>query len=595
MLNATRCAIGCAAALLAVFANAEPPNTSREQLNAVLWMQRAPEYRAIALQTWRLATERLHTAVQPGSAAIEQEDMPTAALMSMPTAVVLDVDETVLDNSAYQAALLRDGKKFEATAWADWVTSGRSTAVPGALAFVSEALERGHKVFYLTNRDCLTVPKNSPDPCPQLTATMRNLAALGFPNAFDSTNYLLQGSRPEWSASNKTLRRQWIGARYRILMLIGDDLGDFVEQRVYAARRDELSQRFGTRWFVLPNAMYGSWDRAYADLDAKYAALNTEGLPRALAGSRDWSAGQRHAIVRLATWNVEYLITPASHAAMKDNCEERGDAIKSWERRIPCAIARRPSRGEADFAALQKYATRLDADVVSLQEVDGPEAAALVFPGYEFCFSTRAHVQKNGFAIRRGLPHRCEEEYLPLSLGEEQRRGVVVTLFPESDDEMTLMSVHLKSGCPEGALTAPGRNCELLRASLVPLEAWLEAQAQAGRRFAVLGDFNRRFSLEKGPARDSSGNVVLFMPELNDGEPPASRLVDVTAGRKFVGCTRSGEFKEYIDTVLLGRDLARSAIRNGFVRVPYDDADVGAVQLSDHCPVGIDLRLSSGR
>jgi predicted secreted acid phosphatase/endonuclease/exonuclease/phosphatase family metal-dependent hydrolase len=542
MLNASRCAIGCAAALLTALASAELPNSSREQLNAVLWMQRAPEYRAIALQTWRLATERLHTAAQLGSAAIEQESMPTAAL-----------------------------------------------------EFVSEALERGHKVFYLTNRDCLTVPKDSPDPCPQLTATMRNLDALGFPNARDSTNYLLQGSRAEWAASSKTLRRQWISERYRILMLIGDDLGDFVEQRVYAARRDELSQRFGTRWFALPNAMYGSWDRAYADTEAKYAALETEGLPPALAGSRDWSAGQRHDIVRVATWNVEYLITPASHAAMKDGCEERGDAIRSWERRIPCAIARRPARAKADFAALQRYATRLDADVVALQEVDGPEAAVLVFPGYEFCFSTRAHVQKNGFAIRRGLPHRCEEEYLPLSLGDEQRRGVVVTLFPESANEITLMSVHLKSGCPEGPLTAPGRNCELLRESLAPLEAWVESQAKARKRFAVLGDFNRRFSLEKGPSRDPRGNIVQFMAELNDGEPAASRLVDVTAGRKFVGCTRSGEFTEYIDTVLLGRDLARSALRNGFVRVTYDETDVGAVQLSDHCPVGIDLRLSSGR
>ncbi len=67
------------------------------------------------------------------------------------------------------------------------------------------------------------------------------------------------------------------------------------------------------------------------------------------------------------------------------------------------------------------------------------------------------------------------------------------------------MSVHLKSGCPAGPLTAEGRNCDLLSRQVAPLEAWIEEQARAGRRFGLLGDFNRRFSLEKGPARDAQG------------------------------------------------------------------------------------------
>lgn len=587
-----RAACGIAFALLPAFALAADSDTSSEQLNAVLWMQQAPEYRANALQTWRLATERLHVATAPGSAALEQDNTDPAALMAMPTAVILDVDETVLDNSVYQARLLRDKRSFEPRSWSEWVISAQAEAIPGALEFVREATARGHKVFYLTNRDCLNIPASDTDHCPQLTGTMRNLEALGFPNARDPSSFLLQGSRPEWASSAKTLRRAWVAQQYRIIMLIGDDLGDFVDAKLYAQRREELLERFGKRWFMLPNAMYGSWERVFPTLEAKYDGLRVDGRLPDLPGTRVWLNGARHDRVRVATWNVEYLIAPETHAALRDSCEEVGDRIQGWQRAIPCAIARRESRGEADFAALRKYAMRLDADVVALQETDGPEIARRVFPGYEFCFSARPHVQKNGFAIRRGLPFRCEAEYLPLSLGDVVRRGVVVTLFPDSRNEMTLMSVHLKSGCPDGSLMAAGSDCELIRNQAAPLEAWIDAQASAGKRFGLLGDFNRRFSLERPPARDADGNLIALWPEIDDAEPPAADLVDVTAGQKFLACNKTDPYREYIDTVLLGRDLARARLRGSFTRITYDDADSGKVQLSDHCPVGIELRLN---
>ncbi len=166
--------------------------------------------------------------------------------------------------------------------------------------------------------------------------------------------------------------------------------------------------------------------------------------------------------------------------------------------RLPCAITRREPRSAADYASLRHYAATLAADIVALQEVDGPEAAALVFPGYDYCFSTRAHTQKNGFAIRRGLPYRCESEYEPLSIDNAVRRGVVATFFPGTSQEFRLMSVHLKSGCPAGPLTAEGRNCDLLSRQIAPLEAWIDEQARAGRRFGLLGDFNRRFISREG-------------------------------------------------------------------------------------------------
>ncbi len=567
---------------------AEPP--PHEQLNAVLWMQRAPEYRANALQTWRAAMAALPQVTAVGSAALEQESTPAAVLAAMPTAVILDLDETVLDNSVYQAGLIRAGQKFDPASWSSWVQTASSTAIPGALEFVQAARAAGHRVLYVTNRDCLNVPAAAEDRCPQLTATMRNLDLLGFPDALQPDNYFFLGARPEWATSSKTLRRASIATQYRIVMLVGDDLGDLVDQSLFATRRDELSERIGRHWFVLPNAMYGSWERRFNSIAEKYAGLDNSPATIALPGGWAWDAAAQRRL-RLASWNIEYLITPETHLALRDNCQQEGDRIAGAERALPCTVAKREPRSMDDFAALRKYAARLDADVIALQEVDGAEAAALVFPGYQFCFSGRPNVQKNGFAIRRGLPFVCEPEYLPLSLDDSVRRGVVVTLFPGTGNEMRLMSVHLKSGCPAGLLTQATRNCATLARQVAPLEAWIDEQALAGRRFALLGDFNRRFSLERPPARDAAGRVQALWPEIDDRDPPAADLKDVTAGQRFLACTKRDGFTEYIDTILVGRDLARSIERRGFVRVVFDEEDVGVRQLTDHCPVGAELRL----
>jgi endonuclease/exonuclease/phosphatase family metal-dependent hydrolase len=176
-------------------------------------------------------------------------------------------------------------------------------------------------------------------------------------------------------------------------------------------------------------------------------------------------------------------------------------------------------------------------------------------------------------------------------VGNAVRRGVVATFFPGTDNEFRLMSVHLKSGCPAGPLTAPGRNCDLLARQVGPLEAWIETEANAGRRFGVLGDFNRRFGLEKGPARDADGRQANVYAEIDDGEPAASKLTNVTGKAKFSPCTSGSEYKDYIDTILLGRDLATSVLKKSFVRVVFNDQDAQARWLSDHCPVGIELGL----
>jgi acid phosphatase len=238
------------------------PVTAREQLNATLWLQRATEYELSTLQVYRLATERLPTVMAaPGTAAAEQWNTAAATLATLPTAIVVDLDETVLDNTYYQARQLLQGRDYDESSWQAWMQEAAATAIPGAVDFLRAAAAAGHRIFYVTNRLCQRLESLAEDPCPARTATLRNLRALGLPNVDDGESLMLRGERPEWSSSDKSVRRAAIAERYRIVALVGDDLRDFVDRPVFEARRNELSGLLGTRWFLLPNPIYGSWER----------------------------------------------------------------------------------------------------------------------------------------------------------------------------------------------------------------------------------------------------------------------------------------------------------------------------------------------
>jgi acid phosphatase len=238
------------------------PVTAREQLNATLWLQRATEYELATLQVYRLATERLTTLIAaPGSAATEQWGAAATQLAALPTAIVVDLDETVLDNTYYQARQLLQGREYDEASWQAWMQEAAATAIPGAVAFLSAAAAAGHKIFYVTNRLCQRLESAPADPCPARTATLRNLRALGLPNVDDAETLMLRGERTQWSSSDKSVRRAAIAERYRIVALVGDDLRDFVDRPVFDSRRGELEDLFGARWFLLPNPIYGSWER----------------------------------------------------------------------------------------------------------------------------------------------------------------------------------------------------------------------------------------------------------------------------------------------------------------------------------------------
>ncbi|MFQ5743497.1 MAG: 5'-nucleotidase, lipoprotein e(P4) family [Acidobacteriota bacterium] len=230
-----------------------------EQLNAVLWTQTSVEYRAVALQSYERARSMLDTALADPTwtATLEQ----TGPFDQLPPALIVDVDETVLDNSPYQARLILDRQRFSAKSWGRWVGEAAAAAVPGALEFCTEAASKGVTIFYVSNR---TADLEE--------GTRANLERLGFPLQEGVDVVLLRGEKPEWQTSDKGPRRQTVASDYRVLLLIGDNMGDFtsaasgtIAER--SAVADEQFDYWGRRWIVLPNPQYGSWERALLGAD----------------------------------------------------------------------------------------------------------------------------------------------------------------------------------------------------------------------------------------------------------------------------------------------------------------------------------------
>lgn len=246
---------GCAAR----GAGAGLPAPAAANLNGVLWMQTGAGYRAAALQAYALAGQAMRRGLEDDdwTAALEQRPEETVGLAP---AVILDVDETVLDNSPYEARRIRAGETYTPESWAAWVREAAAGPVPGALAFTRTADSLGVEVFYVTNRDH------------ELEAsTRRNLLRLGFPLDTATDHLLTEGERGAWR-SDKSSRREWVAREHRILVLVGDDLNDFVDARGSAAayRRalEAHGDRFGERWFMIPNPAYGSWEQAAGEFTA---------------------------------------------------------------------------------------------------------------------------------------------------------------------------------------------------------------------------------------------------------------------------------------------------------------------------------------
>jgi 5'-nucleotidase (lipoprotein e(P4) family) len=259
MEGAMRRAVSCSAILFSLLAlgSAQPTAPrSYENLNAVLWMQTSVEYKASAVQTYRVAQAALIEGLRDPhwTAALEQN----SDFEKLPPAVILDLDETVLDNSPFEARLTASGDSYSGPAWTKWVKEKNAALVPGAMDFLQFAHANGVAPIYITNRVC--DPSKDDDPTVQ---TLRNLHLPLDPIA----DHLLCSKDDK--DTDKTARRSQSAAKFRILLLFGDQLGDFLQIPADSANLDGREKLFlahqsmwGARWFQLSNPTYGSWEGA---------------------------------------------------------------------------------------------------------------------------------------------------------------------------------------------------------------------------------------------------------------------------------------------------------------------------------------------
>jgi acid phosphatase len=235
---------------------ATPP--ANDDLDATLWYQTSVERDLVYRQAYRAAGEHLAAALADKAwDALPKGDRDNDA-SALPPAIIVDVDETVLDNSPDQVRQIRRGNGFDNDAWRAWVFEARAKPLPGALEFLQDAAKQGVTVFYVSNRDA-----------DQADATVANLREAGFPIA-DASQFLGLGMQVpgcESKGSDKTCRRRLVGERYRVLMQVGDQVSDFIAlpDNTLAGRRAAMAPYLGwigERWWALPNPMYGSWESA---------------------------------------------------------------------------------------------------------------------------------------------------------------------------------------------------------------------------------------------------------------------------------------------------------------------------------------------
>ncbi|PUZ27438.1 5'-nucleotidase, lipoprotein e(P4) family [Chitinophaga costaii] len=202
---------------------------------AALWQQQAAEYKALCLQAYQLAAWRV--------------DQDLLQSHSKPLAIVTDIDETILDNSPNTVHQALQGKGFNEKDWEEWTAKATADTVPGALTFFKYAAAKGIDIFYISNRSEA-----------ERSGTLQNLQRWNFPQA-TGDHLVLRGT-----ASSKEGRREAVASTHEIILLVGDNLGDFsaaFENQLPDARTHAVQNAaadFGKRFIILPNVMYGDWE-----------------------------------------------------------------------------------------------------------------------------------------------------------------------------------------------------------------------------------------------------------------------------------------------------------------------------------------------
>jgi endonuclease/exonuclease/phosphatase family metal-dependent hydrolase len=279
--------------------------------------------------------------------------------------------------------------------------------------------------------------------------------------------------------------------------------------------------------------------------------------------------------LRIATWNMQWLVTPETAHRSRMICRAGQRA------ELPCDNARQNARNSADFARLRHYVKQLNADVIAFQEVENAAIAARIFRGYSICISRGAALQQLGFAIRKRLSYRCGEPQLALALGNARLRpGMAMQLAPGTRNELLLLTVHLKSGCARAALASANSACATLAQQTPLLSAWMHDPQRTNKAVIVLGDFNRQAALTDA---DDFWQQLLTTPE------SGSVFVRVGAKSPFHNCFVGQGFSSYIDHILANHRAISLLAPGSFEHLPFETRDVTRYQLSDHCPVTVRL------
>ncbi len=261
LLLLTACAEHKKAVTLSTASTSASPGISMSNGGKVwsaLWQQRAAEYEALCFQAYNVARLRLNEALQHKS--------------NRPLAVITDIDETLLDNSPYDAQRAVNNQEYSAATWKQWTAQAEADTVPGAPAFFKYAALKGVTVFYITNRDE-----------DERTATLKNLRKYDLPFADDSHLIPRAGGN-----SSKESRRQQVMKDFDVVLLCGDNLPDFdvlydnhpnEENRRAVTQR--LMQQFGSRYIIVPNPSYGDAESSLFNFNYKLSPSQKDSVMKA--------------------------------------------------------------------------------------------------------------------------------------------------------------------------------------------------------------------------------------------------------------------------------------------------------------------------
>jgi len=230
--------------------------TAYGKMYASVFMQNAAEYKALCFQAYNTASMK-----------VDQYNL----VPGKKYALITDIDETVLDNSAYQAHRSILGMGFDQESWSEWVDMAEADSVPGACSFLKHAKQKGIEIFYITNR----AEK-------ERSATLKNLRNFGFPDA-DSIHLFAKQN-----TSSKEDRRKTVMANYEIVLLCGDDLCDFnglFDKKTSQERNGVVNasiENFGSKYIILPNTIYGNWESALYNYNYKLTSSQKDSVFRSV-------------------------------------------------------------------------------------------------------------------------------------------------------------------------------------------------------------------------------------------------------------------------------------------------------------------------